>query len=162
MRLLNLFLSRSALGLLWLCTSCLALVLWLSPVRAEVPVPPLTNYVVDVSGTLTAAQQSELNQRLAQLERDRGSQIMVLLVPTVAPDDTVESYARRVFDEWRIGRAKIDDGVLVLIAKDDRRMRIETGYGLEGAITDVQASYIINRDMAPAFREGDYLSLIHI
>ena len=141
---------------LWLLAMLIAAMSFYTSVRAEVPVPPLTNYVVDTTGTLSSAQQSELNQGIAQLEEEKGSQIMVLMVPTVQPDDTVETYARRVFDEWRIGRAKIDDGVLVLVAKNDRRMRIETGYGLEGAITDVQASYIINRDMAPAFQANDY------
>lgn len=155
MTLLKQPVTRRSIWLLLLAT-LFALVAVLSPVRAEVPVPPLTNYVVDVTGTLTPVQLDELNQSIAQLEQEKGSQIMVLMVPTVQPDDTVETYARRVFDEWRIGRAKIDDGVLVLVAKDDRRMRIETGYGLEGAITDVQASYIIDRDMAPAFRAGNY------
>lgn len=141
-----------------LVATLLALVMAFAPARAEVPVPELTNYVVDTTNTLTPAQLAELNHNIAQLQAEKGSQIMVLMVPTVQPDDTVETYARRVFDEWRIGRAKIDDGVLVLVAKDDRRMRIETGYGLEGAITDVQASYIINRDMAPSFREGNYFA----
>ena len=153
-----LFIQPVSLRSAWLLlvASCLALLLMLTPVKAEVPVPPLTNYVVDVTNTLTPAQLEDLNHSIAQLEAEKGSQIMVLMVPTVLPDDTVETYARRVFDEWRIGRAKIDDGVLLLVAKDDRRMRIETGYGLEGAITDVQASYIINSDMAPAFREENY------
>lgn len=134
----------------------LSLVTLITQSRAEVAVPPLTNYVVDTTNTLTHSQLEELNQQIAQLQEEKGSQIMVLMVPTVEPDDTVETFARRVFDEWRIGRVNIDDGVLVLVAKDDRRMRIETGYGLEGAITDVQASYIINQDMAPAFRSDNY------
>lgn len=127
------------------------------PVQAAPAVPAATAWVTDTTGTLSAAQRESLNQRLAALEKEKGAQIFVLMVPSTG-EDTIESYAQRVFDAWRVGRKNIDDGVLVLVAKDDRRMRIQTGYGLEGAITDLQAGRIIREQMAPAFAQGDYFA----
>ncbi|MFV9475399.1 TPM domain-containing protein [Advenella sp. RU8] len=120
-----------------------------------VPVPNLQARVTDLTGTLSAGQQAEIEQKLAALEKNKGAQVFVLMVPTVQPD-TVETYSRRVFDEWKVGRAKVDDGILFLIAKDDRRMRLEVGYGLEGAVPDVLASRIINDHVAPHFKADDY------
>lgn len=120
-----------------------------------VPVPALESRVTDLTGTLSPEQAATLEQKLATLEQSKGAQVFVLMLPTVQPD-TVETYARRVFDEWKVGRAKIDDGILFLIAKDDRRMRLEVGYGLEGAVPDVLASRIINDHVAPHFKMNDY------
>lgn len=128
-----------------------------SPAMAqqEVAVPALTARVTDTTGTLDANQTAALESKLQALEEKKGAQIFVLMVPTVQPD-TVESYSRRVFDAWKVGRAKVDDGILFLIAKNDRRMRLEVGYGLEGAVPDALASRIINDYVAPHFKENDY------
>ena len=123
--------------------------------QQEVPVPKLTARVTDLTGTLDAGQKAALESKLQALEEKKGAQVVVLMVPTVQPD-TVESYSRRVFDEWKIGRAKTDDGVLFLVAKNDRRMRLEVGYGLEGAIPDAIGARIINDYVAPHFKQDDY------
>ncbi len=129
----------------------------LSPAMAqeEVAVPALTARVTDTTGTLDANQKAALEAKLKALEDKKGAQVFVLMVPTVQPD-TVESYSRRVFDTWKVGRAKVDDGILFLIAKNDRRMRLEVGYGLEGAVPDALASRIINDYVAPHFKENDF------
>ena len=135
------------LGLLLLC--------WASPAAAEVAVPPLTGRVVDLTGTLTAADIATQSQRLKDLETRKGSQVAVLIVPTTQPE-TIEQYSLRVAEAWKIGRRKIDDGALLVIAKDDRKLRIEVGYGLEGSLTDVTARRIIDEVIAPRFRSGDF------
>lgn len=141
-------------ALLW-CVLCWGAV---SQAWATQPaIPPATAWVTDTTGTLSTQQKQELNASLAALEKEKGAQLLVLMVPTTG-DDSIEHYAQRVFDTWRVGRKSIDDGVLLLVAKDDRRMRIHTGYGLEGAITDLQAGRIIREQMAPAFAQGDYFS----
>ncbi|WP_370693211.1 TPM domain-containing protein [Klebsiella pneumoniae] len=89
------------------------------------------------------------------MEARKGAQVAILMVPSTYPD-SIEAYATRVFEAWKLGRKGIDDGVLVLVAKDDRRMRIEVGYGLEGTITDIDAGRIIREYMTPAFRQQDY------
>ena len=122
---------------------------------AEVPVPPLKARVTDLTSTLSADQARTLEQKLAALEARKGSQVAVLLVPTVQPE-TVEQYAIRVFDQWKLGRKGIDDGVLLLIAKNDRKLRIEVGRGLEGAIPDAYAKQIIADEIAPRFKQGDF------
>lgn len=121
----------------------------------EVAVPALTARVTDLTGTLSQQEQAALESRLAQFEQEKGSQIAVLLVPTTAPE-AIEQYSMRVVEAWKLGRGKVDDGVLVLVAKDDRKMRIEVGYGLEGAIPDVIAKRIVSDVMAPAFRQGNF------
>ena len=121
----------------------------------DVAVPALTARVTDLTGTLSAEQKSTLEDRLQALEAQKGSQIAVLLVPTTQPE-TIEQYSIRVTDQWKIGRKKVDDGVLLLIAKDDRKLRIEVGYGLEGALPDVIAKRIIAEDISPHFRQGNY------
>lgn len=128
-----------------------------APVMAqqEVAIPQLTARVTDTTGTLDQGQKAALESKLQALEEKKGAQVFVLMVPTVQPD-TVESYSRRVFDAWKVGRAKVDDGILFLIAKNDRRMRLEVGYGLEGAVPDALASRIINDYVAPHFKENDY------
>jgi uncharacterized protein len=122
---------------------------------AQVAVPPLTARVTDLTGTLTREQQAGLERRLQEFEARKGSQLAVLLVPTTAPE-AIEQYALRVAEQWKIGRKKVDDGAILVIAKDDRALRIEVGYGLEGVLNDATASRIIREIIAPRFREGDF------
>ena len=121
----------------------------------QVPVPPLKARVTDLTATLSGDQARALEQKLAALEARKGSQVAVLLVQTTQPD-TVEEYAIRVFDQWKLGRKSVDDGVLLLIAKNDRKLRIEVGRGLEGAIPDAYAKRIIDEEIAPRFKQGDF------
>lgn len=122
---------------------------------AMVEVPAFTARVIDLTQTLSASEQEALEAKLKSFEEAKGSQIAVLIVPTTQPDE-IEQYAIRVVDEWKVGRKDVDDGVLLLIAKDDRKMRIEVGYGLEGAIPDLYAKRIISEMMAPRFKQGDF------
>jgi uncharacterized protein len=136
--------------------SILALLLcWAFAAWADVAVPPLTGRVVDQTGTLSAADIAGLTQTLKAFELRKGSQIAVLIVPTTEPE-TIEQYSIRVAEAWKVGRKKIDDGALLVIAKDDRKLRIEVGYGLEGALTDVTARRIINEIITPKFHSGDF------
>ncbi|MEW5892123.1 MAG: YgcG family protein [Pseudomonadota bacterium] len=139
---------RRALG-------ALLLALFASAAAAEVAVPPLNARVTDLTGTLTAEQRGAIEQKLAALEAARGSQIAVLLVPSTQPE-TIEQFGIRVAEAWQLGRKGIDDGVLLLIAKDDRAVRIEVGYGLEGAIPDAVAKRVIEAIILPRFRQGDF------
>ena len=123
--------------------------------QAEQAIPPLTARVTDTTGTLTGAQRSALEAKLEAFEREKGAQVAVLVVPTTQPE-AIEQYSIRVVDAWKLGRAQPDDGVLLLVAKDDRQLRIEVGYGLEGALPDAIASRIIRETITPRFREGDY------
>ncbi|WP_448682137.1 TPM domain-containing protein [Pseudomonas nicosulfuronedens] len=116
---------------------------------------PLNERVVDVTGTLDPSAKSRLIDKLKALENRRGAQIAVVMLPTVGRMG-IEAFSEKLFNLWKLGRKGVDDGVLLVVAKDDRRMRIEVGYGLEGAIPDVLAGRIIRERMAPAFREGDY------
>ncbi|RBB20498.1 YgcG family protein, partial [Xanthomonas oryzae pv. oryzae] len=118
-------------------------------------IPPLRSPVVDVTGTLDAGQIQQLEQQALALQQRKGAQLQILIVPTTQPE-AIEQYTQRVFDQWKIGRKGVDDGVLLLVAKDDRRVRIQPGYGLEGAIADITANRIIQEYLAPRFREGDY------
>ncbi|NWG86550.1 MAG: YgcG family protein [Hydrogenophilaceae bacterium] len=122
---------------------------------AEVAVPPLAARVTDLTGTLSAEQRAGIEQKLAALESAKGSQIAVLLVPTTQPE-TVEQYAIRVAEAWQLGRKGIDDGALLLVAKDDRTLRIEVGYGLEGVIPDAIAKRVIEEVIVPRFKQGDF------
>jgi uncharacterized protein len=124
-------------------------------VAAVLPVPAPSGRVVDTTATLSAAEQSALETKLAALEQRKGSQIVVLLVPTTRPE-SIEQFSMRVVETWKPGRKGIDDGVLLLIAKDDREVRIEVGYGLEGAIPDATANRIIDEFILPRFRDGDF------
>ncbi len=119
------------------------------------PVPKLETRVTDLTGTLTAAQQSTLEEKLREFEARKGSQLAVLLVPTTQPEE-IEDYAGRVRDQWKLGRKGVDDGALLVIAKNDRAMRIEVNRGLEGALTDVTAHRIIDETITPLFRQGDF------
>ncbi len=128
--------------------------------QAPLPVPPLTGRVVDLTGTLTAAQRQALEGELEAIERRKGAQVAVLMVSTTQPE-ALEQFGIRVAEAWKLGRGavdgkRVDDGVLLLVAKDDRRVRIEVGYGLEGAIPDAYARRIIAEAVAPRFRQGDY------
>jgi uncharacterized protein len=130
--------------------------LWAGLAAADVPVPALGARVSDLTGTLDAGQRSELETKLEAFERAKGSQVAVLIVPTTQPE-TIEQYGIRVADAWKIGRGgAIDDGVILLVAKDDRTLRIEVGYGLEGALPDAIAKRIIDEVIVPRFRTGDF------
>lgn len=146
-------LYRLAIRLVWVLLAGLALV---QSLRAqEIPVPALDRWVVDQTGTLDSNTRTHLEKQLADLNARKGAQIGVLIVATTG-EDTIESYARRVFDAWKLGRAGVDDGILFLVARDDRRLRIEVGYGLEGAVTDLLAGRIIREQVTPRFATGDY------
>ncbi len=129
------------------------------PVHAEAPAEwvtlPLSERVVDATHTLDEATRQRLVEKLEVLERRRGAQIAVVMLPTTGTLD-IEAFSDKLFQAWKLGRKAVDDGLLLVVAKDDRRMRIEVGYGLEGAVPDVVAGRIIRERMAPAFREGDY------
>lgn len=120
-----------------------------------VAIPPLEHRVTDLTSTLSADQQAALESKLQAFEQTKGSQIAVLIVPTTQPED-IAQYSIRVVDQWKLGREKPDDGVLVLVAKADRKMRIEVGYGLEGAIPDAITKRIVSDIMQPSFRAGDF------
>lgn len=136
--------------------SLLALLLcWAFAAFADVAVPPLSGRVVDQTGTLSSGDIDSLTQTLKALESRKGSQVAVLIVPTTQPE-TIEQYSIRVAEAWKIGRKKIDDGALLVIAKNDRKLRIEVGYGLEGALNDVTAKRIIDEVITPKFRSGDF------
>jgi uncharacterized protein len=122
---------------------------------AEVAVPPLKARVTDLTGTLSANQIAQLEQKLASFESKKGSQIAVLIVPTTQPE-TIEQYSIRVVDEWKLGRKGVDDGILLLIAKQDRTLRIEVGYGLEGVLPDAVAKRITDEIIVPKLRQGDF------
>jgi uncharacterized protein len=124
-------------------------------VHAEVPIPSLTARVTDETGTLTSEQRSALEQTLKDFEASKGTQISVLIVPTTQPE-TIEQYSMRVVEQWKLGRQKIDDGALLIIAKNDRALRIEVGYGLEGALNDATSSRIIREVIVPRFKLGDF------
>src|SRR5580704_5845370 len=136
--------------------SILALLLcWAFAASADVAVPPLSGRVVDQTGTLSSSDISSLTQTLKAFEARKGSQIAVLIVPTTQPEE-IEQYSIRVAEAWKIGRKKIDDGAILLVAKNDRKLRIEVGYGLEGALTDVTSKRIIDEIITPKFRSGDF------
>ena len=120
-----------------------------------VDVPPLKSRVTDLSGTLNGQQRASLEQTLAEFEARKGAQLAVLVVPTTQPE-TIEQYAVRVEEAWKLGRKGVDDSVLLVVAKDDRRLHFEVGYGLEGALPDAIAKRIIENDIVPRFRDGDF------
>jgi uncharacterized protein len=122
---------------------------------AQVAVPPLKARVTDLTGTLTKEQTASLEQMLQSFEARKGSQIAVLMLPSVKPE-AIEQYALRVAEQWKIGRGKIDDGAILVVAKNDRELRIEVGYGLEGALNDATANRIVEDIIVPRFREGDF------
>jgi len=140
----------------WLALPALSLLLLFGfGALAEVAVPPLRSPVTDLTATLTSEQIARLEQQLRAFEAKKGSQIAVLLVPTTVPE-TIEQYGIRVAEAWKLGRRGVSDGALLLIAKDDRAVRIEVGYGLEGALPDVLADRIVEQVVVPRFRAGDF------
>jgi uncharacterized protein len=139
--------ARACLVALMLC--------WAFAAVADVAVPPLTGRVVDRTATLSSSDIASLDQTLKDFEARKGSQVAVLIVPSTQPE-TIEQYSLRVAEAWKIGRKKIDDGAILVVAKDDRKLRIEVGYGLEGALTDVTAKRIIDEVITPRFRSGDF------
>jgi len=138
-----------------LVAALFALAALVGAARADVAVPPLAARVTDLTGTLSAQQGAELETRIEAWERKRGSQLAVLMLPTTKPEE-IEQYSIRVAEAWKIGRKGVDDGLLLVVAKDDRTLRIEVGYGLEGAIPDSVAKRVIEERITPRFREGDF------
>ncbi len=136
---------------------CLWAMLLLSPVllHAADAAPKLTRHVTDLTGTLTAPQIDQLDAQLASLEKTKGAQLVVLMVGTTEPQP-IEEYSLAVSEANKVGRKGVDDGVLLLVAKNDHRVRIEVGYGLEGAIPDAATARIIREYIAPKFRTNDY------
>ena len=139
--------ARAALLAFALCWSLIA--------GAQVLVPPLTGRVTDQTAMLNAEQKAFLEQTLQAFEARKGSQIAVLIVPTTAPE-TIEQYALRVAEQWKLGRKKVDDGAILVVAKNDRALRIEVGYGLEGALNDATSKRIISKIITPRFKQGDF------
>ncbi|WP_296700743.1 YgcG family protein [Rhodoferax sp.] len=128
---------------------------WSLVVSAQIAVPPLTGHVIDQTGTLTVEQKSSLEQSLTAFEARKGSQLAVLMIPSSAPE-AIEPYALRVAEQWKLGRKKVDDGAILVIAKDDRTLRIEVGYGLEGALNDATSKRIISETILPRFKQQDF------
>jgi uncharacterized protein len=128
---------------------------WAFAASADVAVPPLSGRVVDQTGTLSSGDIDRLTQILKDFETRKGSQVAVLIVPTTQPE-TIEQFSIRVAEAWKIGRKKVDDGAILVVAKNDRKLRIEVGYGLEGALNDVTAKRIIDEVITPRFRSGDF------
>ena len=124
-------------------------------VAAQVAVPALTGHVIDQTGTLSAEQLRSLEQTLRAFEVRKGSQLAVLIVPTTQPE-TIEQFGIRVADKWKLGRKKVDDGAILLVAKNDRTVRIEVGYGLEGVLTDALSKRIIETAIIPYFKQQDF------
>lgn len=124
-------------------------------VHAQIDVPPLSGRVVDLTGALDAAARQDLDVRLAAIEQQKGSQVAVLMLPSTQPED-LAAFGIRVADAWKLGRRGVDDGVIVLVALQDRKLRIEVGRGLEGAIPDAIAKRIVAEDIAPYFKQGDF------
>jgi uncharacterized protein len=124
-------------------------------VSSEVAVPPLTARVTDLTGTLSGAAVARIEAKLKDLEVKKGSQVAVLIVPTTQPEE-IEQYGIRVAEAWKLGRKGVDDGAILLVAKNDRRVRIEVGQGLEGALPDAIANRIITETITPHFKQADY------
>ena len=141
----------------WAASLLLLLALCAVPAWAQAPskIPAFDSPVVDTTGTLDAATRQQLEQQALALQQRKGSQLQVLMIPSTQPED-IEAYALRAFESFKLGRKGVDDGVLLVVAKDDRKVRIEVGYGLEGAIPDIAAGRVIQEYMVPKFRQGDY------
>ena len=147
--------ARPLVVLLLACTLALLAALVQAQPAPEAAIPALDAPVVDTTGTLDAAVVQRLVAQAQALQQRKGSQLQVLVVSSTGPD-SIEQYADRVFQAWKLGRGGVDDGVLLLVATDDRAVRIETGYGLEGAIPDAVANRVIQEYLVPKFRAGDY------
>jgi uncharacterized protein len=123
--------------------------------QAQVAVPPLVGHVTDQTGTLTQEQKAALEQTLTAFEARKGTQLAVLMLATTLPEG-IEQYALRVAEQWKLGRKQVDDGVILVVAKDDRTVRIEVGYGLEGALSDIVSKRIISETIFPRFKQDDF------
>jgi uncharacterized protein len=122
---------------------------------ADVAIPPLKSRVTDLTNTLTAEQKGALEQKLGAFEVRKGSQVAVLMLPSTKPEE-IEQFSIRLAEAWKVGRKGTDDGVILVVAKDDRRLRIEVGYGLEGVIPDAIAKRVISETITPKFKTGDF------
>ncbi|MFA9439755.1 YgcG family protein [Uliginosibacterium sp. sgz301328] len=142
-------------ALRWLLALCLCAASALSVAQDLAAVPPLSAHITDTTGTLSEPERAELEARLTAIEQQTGSQVAVLMVPTTQPED-IAAYGIRVADAWKVGRKNVDDGVILILAKNDRRLRIEVGRGLEGAIPDAIARRIIAEAIAPKLQRGDF------
>ncbi len=148
-------------GWMWVCQSVyrfiqlLVLMVFAASAWAEVTMPAYSSRAVDLTATLNAEQLAALEGKLAAFEASKGSQIAVLIVPTTEPED-IAQFAIRVADVWKSGRAKVEDGVILIVAKNDRKLRIEVGDGLEGAIPDAIAKRVISETITPKFKAGDF------
>lgn len=157
-------LTRSSLT--WLAWMAAVFLLAMTPLallaqqQQAAAVPRLTTYFTDLSGTFDDTQTAALETRLREIEQRSGSQVAVVVVPSIG-DAPIEQYALQIAESNQIGRRNISDGVLLLVAKNDRKARIEVGYGLEGAIPDITAGRIIREYMAPKFRQNDYVGGIN-
>ncbi|MFS8138405.1 MAG: TPM domain-containing protein [Thermomonas sp.] len=134
---------------------CLFALPFAASAQSQAVVPVFNSPVVDTTGTLDAASKQQLEQQALGLQQRKGSQLQVLMVPTTAPE-TIEQYAVRAFEQFKLGRKGVDDGVLLVVAKDDHKARIEVGYGLEGVIPDITAGRVIQEYLVPKFRQGDF------
>jgi uncharacterized protein len=132
-----------------------SLTVWAQSIDGLVPIPNLESRVTDLTGTLSDAQKTAIGSKLAQLEDRKGSQIAVLIVPTTQPED-IAQFSLRVVEKWKLGRSKVDDGVLLIIAKNDRRLRLEVGYALEGVLNDATSKRIISELIGPYFKQGKF------
>lgn len=139
----------------WLAALLLSLVAGYGYAQSLLPVPALTGHVLDLAGALDTTQNQALEKKLSLLESTGGSQVVILIVPTTQPED-IASFSNRIGNAWKIGRKGIGDGLLVIVAKDDRKLRIEVAKSLEGAIPDLAAKQVIDAAIAPRFKQGDY------
>jgi uncharacterized protein len=130
------------------------------PAHAQAALPAFEGLVVDRTGTLTAAQQASLDEKLTAFQARKGTQVAVLIIPSTQPE-TIEQYGVRLAEAWKIGRRNVDDGAILIVAKDDRSVRIEVQYGLEGVLTDITSGRIIRDTIVPLFREGDFYAGIN-
>ncbi len=131
-----------------------------SLIAQDIKIPELETRVTDLTGTFTGNEIDRLENKLSTFEESKGSQVVVLMIPTTG-EETIEQFSIRVADEWQIGREKVDDGVIFIIAKNDRKLRIEVGYGLEGALTDALSKRIISNIVIPEFRSGHFFDGIN-
>ncbi|MEO8018205.1 MAG: TPM domain-containing protein [Pseudomonadota bacterium] len=138
-----------------LLTLALLLASYAPAAGAQIPLPKFESLVIDLTGTLTAAQQSALDEKLTAFKARKGSQVALLIVPTTEPED-IAQFGIRLADAWKVGRSGPDDGAIFIVAKDDREMRIEVGRGLEGSLTDATTSRIQNDTVVPLFKQGDF------
>lgn len=142
---------QSLIAIFFIAFGCV----WAQDGRSLQTVPALTAAVIDQTGTLSAEEVAALQAKLQTLESTRGAQVVVLMVATTAPED-IAAYANRVGNAWKIGRRDVGDGILVLVAKNDRRMRIEVAKALESAVPDIAAARIIDGAMKPRFQQNDF------